>query len=267
MAIKIFPIPALKDNYIWLLRDTTSGNAIIVDPGEAEPVLKVLQEQQLKLTAILVTHAHSDHVAGIPELLNHTKVPVYGSLVDSLPFYSHLLQENDIIHLQKLDISFTVLQIPGHTLGHIAYYGLNSVFTGDTLFTGGCGRIFEGTAAQLYQSLNKLCQLPSETFVYCGHEYTEKNLLFAKEVESDNAALLERLKNVSLLREEQKPTVPASLALELQTNPFLRCFSRAVIQSVEKHCGKKLDSPLQVFAELRKWKDVVGTKKSNFDSP
>lgn len=255
MPINIIAVPALKDNYIWLLTHTPSNHAIVIDPGEAAPVLKQLSEKNLKLAAILITHHHWDHTQGIEELLRHQKVPVYGSAQEAIEFCDHPLQDNDIIHFDQLDLSFSVMEIPGHTRGHIAYYGMNSIFTGDTLFTAGCGRIFEGTPAQMYHSLNKIAGLPPETFVFCGHEYTEQNLLFAKTVEPDNSQLMARLHKVQKLRASNKPTVPALLGVELQTNPFLRCHLPSISQAVEQHCGKTLATPTDVFTELRLWKD------------
>jgi hydroxyacylglutathione hydrolase len=255
MPITMIPVPAFKDNYMWLLYHATSHHAVVIDPGEAKPIIQELRQRNLELSAILVTHHHWDHTQGIEELLQYRKTPVYGPALDNIPFCNRRLQGDDIIHLPELDLSFSVMEIPGHTRGHIAYYGASSVFTGDTLFTGGCGRLFEGTAEQMYHSLNKIAALPAETFVFCGHEYTEQNLLFAKHVEPHNEYLENRIQKTLKLRAANRPTVPASLRLELQTNPFLRCHLPSVQQSVEKHCGRTLTNPIEVFAELRLWKD------------
>jgi len=249
----IIPIPALRDNYIWLLKNAKHG--VVVDPGDAKPVLDTLEKLKLQLTGILITHHHWDHTNGIAELLQHYDVPVYAPANDAVELATELLQQDDQIHLPELDLNFRVLEIPGHTLGHIAYYGHSSVFCGDTLFTGGCGRLFEGTAEQMVNSLNTLANLPEDTFVYCGHEYTQNNLRFAKVVEPNNPNLIERIEATEKHRQQNQPTVPAPLAIELKTNPFLRCTVPSVQKAVVNHCGHKLTNTTEVFAELRRWKD------------
>lgn len=252
----ITPIPAFHDNYIWMILHPVARQAVIVDPGDAKPVINILKKQQLQLAAIFITHHHWDHTHGIMELSQFQQVPIYGPLNEPVSPCDYPLAQDDHINLQSLEFSFRVLDIPGHTQGHIAYVGLGGVFCGDTLFTGGCGRLFEGSAEQLHQSLCQLAALPPETLVYCGHEYTEKNLQFACEVEPENPALLKRLAEVQQLRSQNKPTVPAPLAEELETNPFLRCHLPTVQIAVEAQCGHKLSTPVEVFAELRKWKDI-----------
>ncbi len=253
---KIEPISALKDNYIWMITRASSDEAIVVDPGDAKPVLRELREKGLKLSAILITHHHWDHTDGIAELLLNYDVPVYASANDSVPACTHPLTQDDRIHFPELDCEFKVLEIPAHTKGHIAFLGLDGVFTGDTLFSVGCGRIFEGTPEQMLHSLNKLRQLPDETFVYCGHEYTQNNLRFAKLIEPNNPKLIAYIQATDLLRAKNKPTLPSTIKLEKEINPFFRCDQDSVRMAVEKHVGKSLNTPLEVFTELRKWKDA-----------
>lgn len=250
--MKIIPIPAFDDNYIWLIRN--ERYAVAVDPGDAEPVLEYLRHHDLRLTAILVTHHHSDHTGGNQDLVRSADIPVFGPRMENVPALTHPVDQNDIVRLPELDMEFAVLDVPGHTAGHIAYYGANSLFCGDTLFTCGCGKLFEGTPAQMYASLQKLAALPDETAVYCAHEYTLANILFAKSVEPANAALLGREADAIRAREAGRPTVPSSMALEKETNPFLRCTQPAVIEAAARHAGQQLDTPASVFAALRKWK-------------
>ncbi|NOT17582.1 MAG: hydroxyacylglutathione hydrolase [Sulfuriferula sp.] len=219
--LHISPIPAFQDNYIWAIHD--DRHAAVVDPGDAVAVLDFLQQHQLTLTAILITHHHHDHVGGIAALLAHGAVPVYGPALEPIPHLSHPLREGQHIHLEALDADFQILDLPGHTLGHIAYYGINSAFCGDTLFGCGCGRLFEGTAAQMLNSLSKLARLPAATAVYCAHEYTLSNITFALTLEPDNLALQQRHTRDSDLRAHQQPTLPSTIAIELASNPFLRC--------------------------------------------
>lgn len=251
----ITPIPALKDNYIWMIANPQTKSAIVVDPGEAEPVIAALKKQQLQLSGIFATHHHWDHVNGITKLLDLAPVPVYGPLLETVPHCNNPLQNGDRLHLPTLDAEFRILDIPGHTLGHIAYVGLGGVFCGDTLFTGGCGRNFEGTPEQLLNSLHELMKLAPETLIYCGHEYTEKNLHFAIQVDPHNLKLQERLKQAQKMRSQAQPTVPASLKTELETNPFLRCGTSSVRDAVNTHCKRELKDEIEVFAELRAWKN------------
>lgn len=251
--MEILPISALKDNYIWTIVNTNNRSAIVVDPGEAKPVLDFLKKNQLTLTGILVTHHHWDHTNGISELKNQFDTLVIGSANEATVGITKHVKESD--HIKINDASFQVLDIPGHTLGHIAYYGLSSLFCGDTLFSAGCGRIFEGTVEQFYASLQKLAALPDETKIYCGHEYTQNNLRFALTVEPHNQYAIERLKLVDELRAQSLPTLPSTMKLEKLTNPFLRCNSPEIITSVEQFSEKKLSQPIEVFYWLRKWKD------------
>lgn len=250
----IIAVPALKDNYIWSIVDPVSNRALIVDPGEREPVENFLQ-QGYTLAGIVLTHHHWDHTNAAAELAAEYDVPVFGAAIENIPAVTVPLTEGDKVIIDNFPISLTAIAIPGHTLGHTAYYAPGMLFSGDTLFAAGCGRLFEGTAEQMYHSLQKLAALPPETNVYCGHEYTLKNLQFAKLVEPDNKDIIDRIKQVTALREKNLPSLPSTLKDELATNPFLRCQSPTVIASVERHVGKKLQNPIEVFAALRKWKD------------
>lgn len=251
--LEIVPISALKDNYIWTLRD--AKHAAVVDPGEAGPVLDYLAREQLTLVAILATHHHPDHVGGIDALLKQRMVPVFGPRKEPIPGMTHPVTEGDSVSIPELGASFSVLDIPGHTRAHVAYYGLDSLFCGDTLFACGCGRLFEGTAEQMYASLQKLLALPDETKVYCGHEYTLANIQFARAVEPHNEALAAREADEQKLRAVGKPTLPSTVGREKATNPFLRCLEPAVIDSANKYLGSRLTDPVRVFAAIRDWKN------------
>ncbi len=251
----IFCINAFSDNYIWLLVNWKKKTAAVVDPGDATPVIGVLTEKQLVLKDILITHHHSDHVGGIEALVSAYGADVYGPKAENIPSCRYPLIEADKLHLKSIDAEFKILELPGHTSGHIAYYGDSKVFCGDTLFAGGCGRLFEGTAEQMLNSLNKLKALPKDTAVYCAHEYTEKNLAFAKMVDEDNPALLERIEWTKKYRANKLPTVPSTIGIEKATNPFLRADSDSIRKSAEIECRGRLDSELAIFAAIRKMKD------------
>ena len=220
--IRILPVRAFRDNYIWLITAGDSGNAAVVDPGDAAPVLDALQAHGLRLCAILITHHHADHTGGVRQLLAGQQVPVYGPARESIPGMDHALQDGDTVTLEELQLEFRVLDVPGHTAGHIAYYGHDCLFAGDTLFMAGCGRLFEGSAEQMHASLQKLLALPPQTRVYCAHEYTLANLRFAAAVEPGNDAVAQRTGASEALRARDNPTVPGSLEQERLTNPFLR---------------------------------------------
>jgi hydroxyacylglutathione hydrolase len=249
--LHIHPIPAFKDNYIWIIHN--NQYAVVVDPGDADVVLQYLASHQLKLVAILITHHHHDHIGGIAELVKNNKTPVYGPVLEQIPHLTHAVQEGDLVHIHTFNIDFKILDIPGHTSGHIAYYGLNSVFCGDTLFGCGCGRLFEGTPAQMYASLSKLAQLPADTAVYCAHEYTLSGIHFALTLEPDNTALQQRLLHDQALRLQNLPTLPSTIAVENATNPFLRCH----LPSLQSKMGipVNLTNALLTFTAVRTLKD------------
>ena len=250
---EVVPVSAFKDNYVWTLRNAT--HAAVVDPGEAAPVLDYLRRENLALAAILATHHHADHVGGIAQLLEQYRVPVYGPKKEPIPTLTRPVSEGDSVSIPELGAVFSVLDIPGHTRAHVAYYGAGALFCGDTLFACGCGRLFEGTAEQMYASLEKLRALPDDTKVYCGHEYTLANIGFAKNVEPGNAALRERESRDRRTREAGRPTLPSTLGEEKATNPFLRCREPAVVDSVNKYLGSRVSDPVRVFAAIREWKN------------
>ena len=258
-AINVITVPAFHDNYLWLFHIAGQSSAYIVDPGDAVPVLQALRDHQLQLEGILITHHHPDHTGGIDALLKHHKVPVYGPAGGSVAQVSHPLKEGDRVNITP-ELTFEVLAVPGHTLDHIAYFadpGFDAplLFCGDTLFAGGCGRLFEGSAAQMYESLNKFARLPGATRVYCAHEYTLSNLAFAKAVESDNTELLARIEQAQATRDQGLPTVPTTIDLEKATNPFMRSQIASVKLAAERHSGQPLPGPAEVLGAIRRWKD------------
>jgi len=253
VPLSIVPVAAFKDNYVWTLRD--ERHAAVVDPGDAAPVLDYLARENLRLVAILATHHHPDHVGGIAELVGKFRVPVFGPRNEPIPTLTQPVSEGDRVAIPELGLTFDVLDIPGHTRAHVAYYGAGALFCGDTLFACGCGRLFEGTAEQMFTSLSKLASLPDDTKVYCGHEYTLANIGFAKAVEPDNAALTDREARDQRLRDAGKPTLPSTLRDEKATNPFLRCREPAVIESANKYLGARVAAPVRVFAAIRDWKN------------
>lgn len=254
-SINIFPIPILKDNYVWVIADTKENAACIVDPGEARPVSDFLQKHKMILKGILITHHHWDHTNGIVELKNEYDVPIIGPAQENITGVTLPVHEQDTVNVANFPLAFQVMAIPGHTLGHIAYYAHEMLFCGDTLFASGCGRIFEGTPEQMYASLQRIASLPNDTKIYCAHEYTLNNLRFAETVEPNNYQIAERIKRVNEIRKKNLPSLPSLLAEEKETNPFLRCNSQELIETVEKHAHATLSGPVAVFASLRKWKD------------
>lgn len=253
-SLQIIPIPAFKDNYIWLIHN--GRQAIVVDPGDAEPVLENLKRLDLTLKTILITHHHSDHIDGVSTLLEtFSDVTVYAPKLEHFIFKHKSVSEPDVIELAEFDIKLTVIDVPGHTLGHIAYYverepeqlRENSLFCGDTLFGAGCGRLFEGTASQMLSSLHKLATLPPSTKVYCTHEYTLHNINFALTLEPNNLALIMRLQETLRLRNLLQPSLPSSIGLELATNPFLRSNSQEIQSTMQLTNA----SDLEVFSTAR----------------
>ncbi len=254
--LNIYPVRAFKDNYIWVIHN--EKYAVVVDPGDANPVLSYLYNMNLQPVAILNTHHHNDHVGGNAKLLEQYSIPVYGPENKSVTTITNHLKANDHILFEELSINLNVLEIPGHTLDHIAYYSDTEesiLFCGDTLFACGCGRVFEGTAQQMFTSLQQLANLPNDTLVYSAHEYTLSNACFARLVEPENIMLLEREIEIKLLRDKGLPTLPTTIATEKETNPFLRCNYPEIIRNVSNYAGKTLSDPISVFTELRKWKN------------
>ena len=253
MSVSVVPLRAFSDNYIWTIRDTT--HAIVVDPGEAAPVLDYLAAERLQLVAILNTHHHADHVGGDAELLQHFRVPVFGPKDPRIPDVTNRLEDGDRMRLPHFGIEMEVMEIPGHTRTHIAFFGEDMVFCGDTLFAVGCGRLFEGTPGQMHESLSRLAELPDRTKVYCGHEYTVANIRFARAVEPANAALAEFEARAKALRDANEPTLPTDIGQEKETNPFLRCEEPAVAESASRHAGHALQDAVSVLAAIREWKN------------
>ena len=252
----ITPIPAFEDNYIWLLHRPGNSACAVVDPGDEDPVIHRLEALGLSLQAILVTHKHGDHVGGIGALKERwPQAQVYGPLHEPVSGLDHRLAEGEVVNLEALDVAFRVMEVPGHTEGHLAYSGEGLLFCGDTLFAGGCGRVFSGTFEQLSDSLRRIASLPAETLVYCAHEYTLANLGFAKWVEPENRALLAREKMEQEKRDRGEATLPSTLALELATNPFLRTGEPSVVAAAEAWAGRPLHGYREVFRALRAWKD------------
>lgn len=254
MSTSVFPIKAFNDNYIWCLHNQT--HCTVVDPGDAAPVLAYCQENQLTLSAIIITHHHWDHTGGIDALLvAFPNVPVYGPQNKKIKQITVRLSQGDNLELPNLGVGFSVLEVPGHTLDHIAYYGDIGLFCGDTLFSVGCGRLFEGSPQQMFQSLAKLTALPDDTKVYCTHEYTMANIAFAEAVEPNNQALIVYKRWAEQQREKSIPTLPSNIKRELTLNPFLRCSSIELVSSVNQNRGAILTSEQATFASLRSWKD------------
>ena len=254
----LIPLPAFQDNYLWLLHDGRS--AIVVDPGDASPVLACLQQQGLELAAILLTHHHADHTGGVAELRAATGAKVYGPAAETLPTtVGPVIELDEGDRIRLLGLEFELIAVPGHTAGHGAYYAADAaqgplLFCGDTLFSAGCGRLFEGTPAQMLASLDRLAALPDTTRVCCAHEYTLSNLRFALAVEPGNADIARHLEQCQQLREQGRPTLPSPLALERRINPFLRSREPAVVAALAEREPQANDEVAR-FAALREWKN------------
>lgn len=241
----IIAIPAFSDNYIWLLHN--GQNAVVVDPGDAVPVIAALQQLRLNLCAILITHHHSDHIDGVAALLQHQATPIYAPQYEHFAFEHTKLAEGDMVVLPHIGLTFNVMWLPGHTLGHIAYVNDDYLFCGDTLFGAGCGRLFEGSPAQMLHSLQRLKSLSPATQVFCTHEYTAKNIDFALTLDPTNADLIDRKQQVKKLIAQQTPSLPSTIELELKTNPFLRCDQASIFE----HSHAENKNELSVFTAIR----------------
>lgn len=260
--LEVFPVPAFADNYLWVIHD--DRYAIVVDPGDATPVIDFLTRKNLSLEAILVTHHHADHVGGIGALIDwfgaSARPTVYGPARENIPHRDVAVVEGDVVRVGSLGIALEVLDVPGHTAGHVAYFEATRqwLFSGDTIFAAGCGRLLGGTAAALFSSLSRIGDLPSGTRIYCTHEYTLSNIRFARAVDGDNTELHARAKLEATRRERGEPTVPTTVALERATNPFLRTNTPTVRNSVIASSSGQLQddaTDLAVFAALREMKN------------
>ncbi len=243
--IQIEAIPAFEDNYIWLLHNRR--DAVVIDPGDAAPVFATLKAHNLTLRAILITHHHADHIGGVSALKEQYSIPIYAPSYEQFQFQHIAVSEGDTIYLAELQLTLSVLWLPGHTLGHIAFFNHQYLFCGDVLFGAGCGRLFEGTPAQMLHSLNRLKSLPPNTKVYCTHEYTCKNIDFALTLDPNNQVLIDRKQSASELRKMNKTTLPTTIGLELDTNPFLRCNEA----SIRQYANVVDTDELSVFSKIR----------------
>jgi hydroxyacylglutathione hydrolase len=252
--LSVEPIRAYDDNYIWLV--STNEGSIVIDPGESNKIIDLMKKNKINLEGILITHHHFDHTNGLQDLIDKKKLDVYGPN-NNINGINKIVCESDDFNI--IGIDFEVIEMPGHTLDHIGFYAFNDgnpiLFCGDTLFAGGCGRIFEGTFKQMHEALNKISKLPKNTKIYCGHEYTLSNLKFALEVEPNNKKLKDEYANVEKLVSSNKPSLPSTLEKELNINPFLRCH----IPIVQKKINEKFNiigTELDIFTAIRKWKDT-----------
>lgn len=257
--LQIFPIPAFTDNYIWALWDD-HGRCLIVDPGDAAPVEQFLEERHLTPTAILITHHHPDHTGGIGRLQQRWPLPVYGPARENIPGQTHPLSEGDTLSLEAPAVKFMIMETPGHTLGHISFFAAELpepiLFCGDTLFSGGCGRLFEGTPAQMLASLDRLASLPAHTRVCCTHEYTESNLAFARTILPNDPEVVRRQQQVAALRQQGQPSLPTPISEEKHSNLFLRSDDPALSAALTALNSEELNDRLAVFTALRARKDL-----------
>jgi len=260
--VQITAIKAFTDNYIWAI--TNKEVATLVDPGDANVCIEFLEKNQLTLSTILITHHHIDHIGGIDKLLAYSQekqwpLTIYGPANENIPHCDVKLIENDSVVLADLDITFQIIDLPGHTAGHIAYFANGDftpmLFSGDTLFSGGCGRLFEGSPKQMLNSLIKLADLAENTQVYCTHEYTQANLAFALTVEPSNQELVNYHHRVNALRAKNQATIPTSIQLEKQINPFLRCHKQSIQASAQQFATNTQVTTLDTFTTIRRWKD------------
>ncbi len=275
--IRIITVPAFSDNYIWLICDDEKKYGLIVDPGDPRQLLKTLDAQEIKPIAVLLTHLHFDHANGLSKinkrypdipiygpksevelLKKNPNPPTYGPATNCVDYVNHFLTGDETLTFEQIGCSFKIMNIPGHTSGHIAYYDKTNkkLFCGDTMFAAGCGRIFDGSFKDLHESLQKISRLPEDTLIHCTHEYTLDNLGFAQWVEPNSQAIKNRINADKKLIDDDKATVPSLLSLELATNPFLRVDQPDVITKVEEASGKTLNNTVEVFTEMRIWKDT-----------
>ena len=251
--LQIDPIATFETNYVWAIND--GRHCVLVDPGSAAEPLRYLAEHQLTLTALLLTHHHHDHIGGVDEILARHPVPVYGPGDSRMPAVTHVVHEGDQVKLDTPKLQLDVLETPGHTTSHIVFHNQDILLAGDTLFSVGCGRLFEGTAEQMQGSMDKLAALPDHTLLYCAHEYTQSNIAFARQVEPDNEALKRRAQQVDQLREAGEITLPVALSEERATNPFLRTREPSVIRAARHREPGTASTPAAVFGVIRRWKD------------
>ena len=252
--VNILTIKGFDDNYFWLLKDTQSSRCVVVDPGDATPVLELIESQNLILESILLTHHHHDHTGGVKQLL--TAFPTISVFSKSALFESsQQVKEGDSLTFFDGRFSLNVMETPGHTLDHVVYYNQENVFCGDLLFSGGCGRIFEGTYEQMFDSLSRVAMLNDNVNVYCAHEYTQNNLIFAHHIEPKNKALLDYIQWVAKKRQQGIPTLPTTIGREKNINPFLRCYEKLLINNLQAQLNKQLVEPIDCFRELRQYKD------------
>ena len=253
--IKVEPVRAFTDNYIWVIQNPDNNACLIVDPGDAKPVIDYLEANNLQPEAILITHKHHDHVGGVKALQDRFDISAYGPASEAARWIDINVNANSTLHFDNTEVQFSVIELPGHTHGHIAYHTDGHLFCGDTLFVAGCGRVFEGTMAQMYQSLETLADLDDKTLIYCAHEYTLANLKFALTVEPDNPDLKAFYDEATRLRAKDIPTVPSSIAQEKRINPFMRCKEVKVTQAAQQHGMIAGGDSVAVFTTLRQWKD------------